>query len=157
MGRKETNMDKCKSLNCPRYARLEGYCNVHHPAKQREYRKKHPERFKEYSLKRDYGISMELYTRMMVEQKGACAICGALNGSERANNNGRKSLGVDHDHATGAVRGLLCQMCNQGIGAMQDNPKLLRKAVEYLENWKVREDKLSEDLSLKVLTFTKGG
>lgn len=63
---------------------------------------------------------------MLVDQNGACAICGGVN------KDGRK-LFVDHDHATGQVRGLLCNLCNRGIGNMRDSIKLLRAAADYLE------------------------
>lgn len=130
-------MDKCKCRSCTRYARKDGYCNVHHPEKQREYRKANQEKFKAYNLKRDYGISLELYQKILVEQLGLCAICGTPSGSERSNNNGYKSLAVDHDHATGAVRGLLCSRCNKALGDFLDSPALLRKAADYLEKHKI--------------------
>jgi hypothetical protein len=44
-----------------------------------------------------------------------------------------KHLGIDHDHGTGKVRGLLCRDCNQGIGRFHDNPAILRKAADYIE------------------------
>jgi hypothetical protein len=40
---------------------------------------------------------------------------------------------VDHDHGTGAIRGLLCSSCNQALGQMKERPELLRAAAEYLE------------------------
>jgi hypothetical protein len=43
-------------------------------------------------------------------------------------------LALDHDHATRQVRGMLCRPCNTALGCVQDDPALLRKLAEYLEN-----------------------
>lgn len=124
----------CKCSSCNRRAvTATGYCKWHDPEKQREYRKANPEQFKAYTLKRDYGISLEAYSALLVKQNGCCAICNAANGSERSNNNGRKVLAVDHVHSTGAVRGLLCSLCNQALGLLLERPDLFRKAADYLE------------------------
>ena len=58
------------------------------------------------------------------KQDGRCAICGRMD----------KSLAVDHCHATNTIRGMLCRRCNLGIGALDDDPRLLRQAITYLEN-----------------------
>jgi hypothetical protein len=47
---------------------------------------------------------------------------------------GWKEPCVDHDHSTGAVRGLLCGACNKAIGLLKDNPQLARSIASYLEN-----------------------
>ena len=130
----------CKANSCNRPAREDGYCLGHSPARQRATRLANKERFKGYSLKRDYDLSLEEYNTLLVKQEGKCAICGALDGSEKSNNNGSKSLSVDHDHQTGEIRGLLCSMCNKGIGSLEDSPKLVLKAYEYLiAHQKLRE------------------
>src|ERR1700722_11033189 len=82
---------------------------------------------RKWSMSRLYGISWDEYHAIEARQGGCCAICGLA--FERA----RNGLHVDHDHETGVVRGLLCQRCNNGIGCMNDDPAILRKAIAYLE------------------------
>ena len=76
-------------------------------------------------LKRHYGITQEEYDAMLIKQAGGCAICGKPPLDV-------KFLSVDHNHQTGKVRGLLCRKCNLAIGILQDDPSLLRRAVNYL-------------------------
>lgn len=45
----------------------------------------------------------------------------------------RIKLVVDHDHATGKVRGLLCHNCNRALGLLHDNPVTINNALEYLK------------------------
>jgi len=62
---------------------------------------------------------------MLAAQGGTCAICDSPPGSRR--------LAIDHDHATGVVRGLLCPRCNTGLAYFRDRPELFRTAADYLE------------------------
>jgi hypothetical protein len=99
-----------------------------------EWRERNPEaaRFIQlrYRLKR-FGLTEADYLDMVERQGGRCAICGCH--EERHDRAGvRYLLAVDHDHTTGAVRGLLCQECNKGLGAFDDNPERLVAAAEYL-------------------------
>ena len=68
---------------------------------------------------------------MLEAQGGVCAICEK---PERSTSRyGRiKKLAVDHDHDTGAVRGLLCANCNKGIGNLGDDPDILIAGAAYL-------------------------
>jgi hypothetical protein len=62
------------------------------------------------------------------QQRGRCAICGVQ--GPKAGKNG---LYIDHDHATGERRGLLCRDCNQALTAWEKNgPKWALLALTYL-------------------------
>lgn len=74
----------------------------------------------------NYGMDAEAYQQMLVGQRGVCVIC------HRPSLDG-KPLRVDHSHATGRVRALLCHPCNVSLGLMQDNPDRLRAAAAFLE------------------------
>lgn len=75
-------------------------------------------------LRAKYGIDLPDFERMLAEQGGACATC-------RRVPDGR-DLCVDHDHATGKVRGLLCDLCNRTLGQAGDDPDLLDRMAAYL-------------------------
>lgn len=72
------------------------------------------------------GLTATSYDALLENQKGVCAICGG----PPLGRWGR--FAVDHDHATGETRGLLCQNCNTGLGKFGDELDLLTKAVKYL-------------------------
>lgn len=73
---------------------------------------------------RQFGISPCEFTKMLINQDGRCAVCKT--------NFEEAPACVDHNHATGAVRGLLCHNCNLGIGNFRDDPELLSAAISYL-------------------------
>lgn len=93
-----------------------------------EWARKNPERRKTTNalshIKRRYGLTGGDVARMLHAQGGSCGIC------ERVLTN---EYHIDHDHSTGAVRGLLCPHCNRGLGLMQDDENVLLAAVEYLK------------------------
>ena len=84
---------------------------------------------REYQLQKKFGLSRAEYDGMLRHQGGRCAICGSLD----PGTNAKGQFCVDHDHATGEVRGLLCNRCNTGLGAFKDYPQALLKAAVYLE------------------------
>jgi hypothetical protein len=83
-------------------------------------------------LRRKYGITIEDYDRMFDAQHGVCAICNEPRPDER-------TLHVDHDHETGAVRGLLCFRCNNALGDLREDVDLFQAAADYLD----RDDELA--------------
>ena len=84
------------------------------PQKKASNRKSH--------LKRKYGLTLEAFDALLASQGDGCAICGTVDADN-----------VDHDHATGAVRGILCFSCNVGIGHLADEDRLTG-ALAYLEH-----------------------
>ena len=91
-------------------------------------REENKERRREQSrrghLKRQYGLTTNMFEALVSAQLGNCGICGV---------NEDLNLHVDHDHNTKKVRGLLCGKCNKAIGLLNDSPDLLRAAADYLE------------------------
>ena len=74
-----------------------------------------------------YKLTKEQFDTMFATQTGRCAICyGDLL-------SGTYGVAIDHDHATGKVRGLLCHPCNRGLGQFRDTAALLERATEYLK------------------------
>lgn len=107
-----------------------------------------PEHRRNYELRRSFGITAAQYDAMQAEQNGVCACCEQ---PERSVRNGRvKMLAVDHDHVTGAIRGLLCSNCNPMLGHAGDSIDILQKGAAYLERHAIK--KLSGD---NVLRFAK--
>lgn len=74
----------------------------------------------------NYYLTKEEYDDILITQDYCCAICGDVDSN--------KNLAVDHDHRTGKIRGLLCQLCNGGLGMFRDDSVLLEKAIVYLNN-----------------------
>ena len=77
-----------------------------------------------YHLKRRYGIGADEVQLMLDAQKWRCLICAAGLTAKTAH--------VDHDHATGAVRGILCFNCNIAIGQVEDDEDRLAAAMAYV-------------------------
>lgn len=80
------------------------------------------------NMRKFYGITLEERDALIVSQDACCAGCGRRFGlahDDRPH--------VDHCHATGRVRGILCGTCNKAIGLAQDSPEILRACARYLE------------------------
>lgn len=106
----------------PEYGRL----------KAARWREKNPERAKliayRTKIRTKYGITLEEYEERLNKQKYTCAICKTSDPGD-----GVRQFSVDHDHATGEVRGLLCRSCNSGLGHFKDNVNFLAVAIDYLK------------------------
>ena len=112
-------------------------------AYMRAYHREHRGRFKELrsrpealerariikrkSRLRKYGLSVEEADKIFAAQGNSCGICkSATTGNSR-------DWHVDHDHATGIVRGILCSGCNTGLGGFRDRVEFLHAAISYLQ------------------------
>jgi hypothetical protein len=70
-----------------------------------------------------YGLTVELWDKLLEYQLGACAGCGQRRVYR---------LNVDHDHETGLVRGLLCRRCNKVLRDVRDDINILGRLRLYL-------------------------
>lgn len=80
-------------------------------------------------FQRRYGISLADKQELIEKQAGLCAICVTEGATE-----------LDHCHATGVIRGVLCKGCNTALGGFKDNPAFLAKAIEYLHDAEANRD-----------------
>lgn len=113
---------KCKECQYARY--LERLAED--PEKVRRIARESAQRNRKRLL---YGISNEEFAVMEVAQEGKCLLCLQVP-PPRAGTTG--GLVVDHNHATGEVRGLLCHGCNRGLGFLHEDPAILQRAITYL-------------------------
>jgi hypothetical protein len=87
-----------------------------------------PIKYQEQHLKRSYGITLNEYNQMLVDQNHKCITCGT---TDPGGKHGK--FMVDHCHSTGKVRGLLCKRCNIALGEVGDNVNVLQSMIEYLQ------------------------
>ncbi|GAA4354747.1 endonuclease VII domain-containing protein [Angustibacter luteus] len=99
------------------------YCKLHHNQRGRASKERLHGGSRSYHLIRRYGITAEDADLMHTRQAGLCPICLRPLG---------ENAHVDHDHATGRVRALLCFTCNAGLGNFSDEVTRLDRAAEYL-------------------------
>jgi hypothetical protein len=74
-------------------------------------------------LGREYGLTLEEGEQLFKKAKYCCQICKSS-----------KALQIDHCHATGQVRGILCHQCNSAIGMLDDSIERCQEVVRYLQN-----------------------
>lgn len=78
------------------------------------------------AIRRKYGVTREWYEATLAAQGGVCAVCG------KDPEKSARRFAVDHDHASGEPRGVICKDCNNGLGHFRDNPDILMSAAAYL-------------------------
>lgn len=120
---------------------LAGYLKGSH-LYRREYSRRyyHLSKDKQNSTRRSefknkYGLTLEQARAVVDRAGGRCECCGRLVEPHGTGAHKSDVANIDHDHATGKVRGILCNKCNQALGLLCDKPEL---AVAYLEKCHAR-------------------
>lgn len=88
-----------------------------------------------WRLAAHYGMTVEDYDRLLELQGGVCALCGNPPAED-------ESLSVDHDHSCcpgektcgKCVRGLLCALCNRGLGYFKESLSTMERAIDYIKS-----------------------
>ena len=82
-----------------------------------------PEKKRDWHLRTTYGISLNDFNNLVKSQGNKCA-------NKKCN---KPAEVVDHNHATGDIRGILCNGCNTAAGLAQDNPEVIKGLANYLQ------------------------
>lgn len=96
--------------------------------RNKAYNKEHADEIRGKKLAKKYWPhlawqqALDEWDRLYTEQNGLCAFGHRVD-----------KLHVDHHHLTGAVRGLLCYNCNNGLGRLKEDIEVFQKAIEYLK------------------------
>lgn len=121
-----TKTDQSKEArNTPAYKAYRAQFNAryHKTDKKREYTR-------DWKLQANYGITIDQYNVMVQAQDSKCKICKiTFDGIGTA----KSAPCVDHCHATGKVRGILCMNCNKLLGMAKDDISILANAIHYLQ------------------------
>jgi len=137
----------CERTDGLRHRRCPEHQGVYDPGPALRWKERNKERA-DYSdwarrnnLWRNYRITPEQYDEQLITQDERCAICGATESQDRW-----QTLAVDHDHETGALRGLLCGHCNKALGLFGDDITRLEAAIHYLRaggTWAAAPERLA--------------
>ncbi len=115
---------------------LKSRCNTCLYKEHRRWVEDNPERVQGYREKDSWTIAKRCARRnitpeqlvdMYEQQEECCAICKKHIELDNS--------AIDHNHATGEFRGVLCKQCNRALGMFGDSISTLRNAVEYLEDF----------------------
>jgi hypothetical protein len=87
-----------------------------------------PLKKKDQNLRREHGIDLEEYNAKLINQDFRCALC-SVHITEAV----KGQLHVDHCHASGKTRELLCMKCNTALGKVNDDVSLLKRMIDYIE------------------------
>ncbi len=133
---RECNLDRDKKYFYNDKSRADGLnplCKSCASINGKKRRAAYPEKGRTAHYRIKYGITLDKYNDMLIEQDNVCKICKCPETASDSRYGKTRELAIDHDHETGRVRGLLCMSCNTGISRFKDNIDLLTSAIKYLE------------------------
>lgn len=97
------------------------------PEKHRDHlRRANAKSGRRHHLKSRFGITVEQFDVLFATCNGICQIC------DQPERRAGRRLSLDHDHATGRLRGFICSRCNILLGLLRDDPEMLERAAAYL-------------------------
>ena len=102
--------------------------------RQREKYRQNTDYYRNIDLMKHYGITLQQYNDRLKNQNYVCAICKKPETVLNARSSRVKNLAVDHCHATGKIRGLLCTNCNRALGNLKDSFESANNLVAYLKD-----------------------
>ena len=137
--------DRCpECLHSCNLGRARSYYSAN-PDKKQKVRNYYKERYhnnrdkireqrRKTDISKRYGIDYGDFLDIIKYQNGKCAICGTNLPDIDTVTKTRKLAFIDHNHATGKIRGVLCPSCNFGLGNFKDDINVLEGAIQYLVN-----------------------
>lgn len=128
---RENNLEHVKELNRKKSLRhyYKHRAKVKKAARVRankRYAARTPEERREITL-RPYGLTIETFNVKLAKQGNVCASCGTADP-------GRRGWMVDHCHNSNKTRGIVCHLCNAGLGYAKDDINMLIKWIAYLKH-----------------------
>jgi len=116
-----------KSCGCQQYPKGKLSPNWKHGLSQNRETEQYKRYQRECFDRFKYNLEPEHKQALLDKQNGCCAICGYKFGQKKGD------IKVDHCHTKGHVRGLLCDLCNRGLGYFKDNTNSFKNAIKYLQ------------------------
>ena len=131
-GKCKQNLDLSEFGIDRRYNKPRSYCKACCRLKEKEYRKKYPDKIRASNIKQAYKVSLErAYDLMSVKN---CESCNIKLTKAKHHIRNKTDQVIDHCHETGRIRGVLCSGCNLGLGHFTDSITKLEDAIKYLKN-----------------------
>jgi len=102
--------------------------------KKRDYYEANKDKFKENGYKYRYGLSTEDVESMKTDQDNKCLICAC-----DFDDLDSKHIHIDHNHETGAIRGVLCKRCNLTLGILEEDTQLMENMINYVNAYNKKD------------------